>query len=120
MTPILHICEQNAWEIALDSGIYQPDSLLKDGFIHASKPDQVLRVANNFFFNRFDLILLWIDPDLVHPEIRWESPAENLPAGQETTNEVFPHIYGALNLNSVFKTSQFLPDEDGWFRNLPG
>ena len=119
MKSILHICEQNAWEFALESGIYKPDSLLQDGFIHASKPDQVLHVANNFFYNRFDLILLWIDPESVHPEIRWESPNDIFRSGQESTNDVFPHIYGALNLDSVIRTSEFLPDADGCFRNLP-
>jgi len=106
---IIHICERAAWDEAQKMGEYRPESLTVEGFIHASQPGQVLGVANRFYLNRQDLLLLWIDPQRVDPEIRYE-PAEG---------DLFPHIYGALNLEAVVAVVSFPPDADGVFRQLP-
>jgi uncharacterized protein (DUF952 family) len=106
---IVHICPSAAWEEAQKTGEYRPPSLNVEGFIHASLPEQVLAVANRFYAGRSDLQLLWIDPQRVHPSIRYE-PADG---------EMFPHIYGALNLDAVRVVCAFPHDIDGLFRQLP-
>lgn len=106
---IVHICSSKAWEVAQKSGEYRAESLKQEGFIHCSRPDQVLSVANHLYRGTSDLLLLWIDPQKVKPEIRWEVVG----------NEVFPHIYGALNTDAVLAALPFTPDNDGVFRQLP-
>jgi len=106
---IVHICQKTAWEAAQASGEYRPPSLDTEGFIHASLPEQVLSVANRFYAGQNDLLLLWIDPRRVSASIRYE-PADG---------ELFPHIYGALELDAVQVVRPFPGDAEGIFRRLP-
>ena len=116
---IVHICERPDWDAAQENGCYTPDSLSESGFIHCSRPEQVISVANEFYSRQSGLVLLWIDPEKVNAEIRWE-PAVGLPlAGNRPPEDVFPHIYGALNLDAVTSVTNFSPDGDGTFRSLP-
>jgi uncharacterized protein (DUF952 family) len=105
---IVHICEKTAWEEAQVAGEYHPRSLDTEGFIHASLPEQVLRVANRFYAGQNGLLLLWIDPQRVRAPVRYE-PADG---------ELFPHIYGALNLDAVEATQLFPCDSDGLFHHF--
>lgn len=93
MPRILHILKRTAWEAALREGVYRPDSLRSEGFIHCSTPEQLIRTANLYFAGHSDLVVLNIDPALVHAPLRWELP--------HTSESPFPHIYGALNLDAV-------------------
>ncbi len=95
MTTILHISDRADWHSAQLSGTYEADSLRSQGFIHCSRPDQVVGVANsdNRFDGQDDLVLLCIDPDIVASEIQRES----LDGG----DDLFPNIYGPLNLDAV-------------------
>jgi uncharacterized protein (DUF952 family) len=106
---ILHLCPRLAWEEAQKHGVYRADSLESEGFIHCSRPEQIIAVANAYYQALPDMLLLWIDPQKVHPEIRWEASGA----------EVFPHIYGPLNLDAVLVVRDFPPDEDGVYRVLP-
>ena len=106
---IVHICDRAAWDEAQKMGEYRPESLTVEGFIHASQPGQVLGVANRFYLGRQDLLLLWIDQERVRPDIRYE-PADG---------DLFPHIYGAINLDAVVAVFPFPPDTDGMFHQLP-
>ena len=49
MTCIFHITSEEAWNAVDDS--YRGDTLDTEGFIHCSKPDQVLRSAEKFFIS---------------------------------------------------------------------
>ncbi|WP_414620050.1 DUF952 domain-containing protein [Calothrix sp. CCY 0018] len=106
MKPIFHITPRQDWEKASSEGIYRADSLETEGFIHCSTSAQLVKVANNFFRNQKDLLLLFIDSDQVKPEIRYDSVTEN---------EKFPHIYGALNNDAVFKVIEFEAGKNGLF-----
>ncbi len=105
---LIHLCQRTAWENSQAAGEYRAASLETEGFIHCSRPEQILAVANTFYRGQVDLVLLWIDPGKVQPEIRWE----------EADNQVFPHIYGPLNLNAVLEVSALKQDEHGIFRKL--
>ena len=104
--PIVHLCLPAQWEAAQALGEYHTSSLKEVGFIHCSRPEQILGVANRYFQRTDNLALLWINPQRVESEIRWE-----LSDGQ-----VFPHIYGPINLAAVVAVSELSPDEDGVFR----
>ena len=103
---ILHITPRAAWEQARQTGAYRGDTLDSEGFIHCSTVAQVIGVANARFQGRTDLILLVIDTGRLTPALRWEA-AEH--------GELFPHIYGPLNLEAVSKVFTMEPGADGRF-----
>ncbi len=103
---IVHICTRTDWENAKETEKYQPPSLESEGFIHCSRPEQVLTVINRFYAQVPDLILLWINPNRVAAEIRWEA----------SDGDIFPHIYGPLNINEVVAVRDIFPDPDGVYR----
>ncbi len=107
MNNILHVAEQYHWDKAKALGKYRGDTLESQGYIHCSKPDQLIRVANFLFRGRTDLVLLCIDRSKVGPEIR----DENLEGG----DKLFPHIYGPLNIDAVIEVLDFKPQANGNF-----
>ena len=106
---LYHICQPQDWRAAQEAGEYSIESLFHEGFIHCSRLDQVLKVANHYFRDVQPLALLWIDPLRVRVPIKWESAGE----------EYFPHIYGPLKIEAVVAMRDFSPDPDGVFRSLP-
>lgn len=111
--PILHITSRAGWVASQPSGSYTPESFEREGFIHCSKQGQVLRVANKFYGGQHGLVLLVIDPARLGPELRWEP-------GTDASDELFPHLYGPLNLEAVTQVLEFEPDAQGHFTRLPG
>ena len=106
---IVHICRRTDWQAAQEQGEYRPGDASEAGeFVHCSRPRQALRVANFLFPGKPGLVLLWIDPQRLRSEIRWE-PAEG---------EAFPHIYGPINLEAVVEVTDFTPEADGKFWRL--
>jgi uncharacterized protein (DUF952 family) len=110
MSTILHITSRAAWNQAQREGAYRPASLASEGFIHLSKPDQVIRVANAFYRDQPDLVLLHVDPARLQAPLRYEDAAH--PAASEE-GEQFPHLYGPLNLDAVIKVTELKPGADG-------
>lgn len=108
---ILHITPRKDWEKGKATGVYRADSLKTEGFIHCSTPAQVVKTANKFFKNQTDLLLLFIDSDKVESEIIYDFVA--------VENQAFPHIYGNLNTDAVFKVIEFEPNENGLFEIPP-
>lgn len=113
MTPVAHITTRAAWAAALAAGEYMAPSLGTQGFIHASRPDagQLLAVADFLYRGHPDLVVLLIAPERLHPELRWEE--------FEPGSDLFPHLYGPVNLDAVVAVLDFPPEPDGTFR-LPG
>jgi uncharacterized protein (DUF952 family) len=111
MAIIYHITHPADWEQALRQGQYTSDSLASEGFIHCSKPGQIIDTANRYYAGQKSLLLLAIAPARVEAEIRFE----DLVGG----GELFPHIYGPLNLEAVTAVLPFEPGEEGRFTRLP-
>jgi uncharacterized protein (DUF952 family) len=106
MSTIVHIAEAAQWQRARESGSYRGDTLETEGFIHCSRPQQVVPVANAFYRGRADLVLLVIDLEQVQAEVRYEAAPEG---------ELFPHVYGPLNADAVRAVLPFAPRADGTF-----
>ena len=106
---IVHICGRSEWQEGQAAGRYRAESLDTEGFIHCSRPGQILDVANQFYVGTKDLVMLCIDPRLLDAELRWEQVGE----------DVFPHLYGAINPGAVINVREFPADDDGIFRILP-
>ena len=105
MSIILHITKRENWEEAKLRKVYRGDTLVSEGFIHCSTPRQVIKVANALFRAKKGLVLLCIDTAKVQSEIRYEGIEE----------ELYPHIYGPLNIDAVIKVLDFEPCKDGTF-----
>lgn len=104
MTIILHITRHEEWEKAKVAGFYRGDTLDSEGFIHCSTLTQVIKVANFRFRSQRDLVVLCIDSQKVEADIRYEG-----------VEDLFPHVYGALNVDAVLKVVEFAAGEDGFF-----
>jgi len=91
-----------------------------EGFIHCSTEKQVLRVANAFYHGRNDLVLLKLDEAKLKPEVRWEAPAALGAAPGISESDLFPHVFGPINLTAVASVLDFEPDSaTGTFSSLP-
>lgn len=108
MPLILHIVEKQAWRKAKEQNSYVPQSLHSEGFIHCSTPETVVEVANHLFRGQADLLLLCIDIGKVEAKVLFERVGD-----QERW--IFPHIYGALNIDAVVREVEFEPNVDGLF-----
>jgi uncharacterized protein (DUF952 family) len=90
------------------------------GFIHFSTRQQVVGTANVFYAGQCGLVLLVVDPSKLRQELRWESPAHPHPQPDSPTNsQLFPHLYGPLNLDAVVDVFDFEPDPNGKFALPP-
>jgi uncharacterized protein (DUF952 family) len=105
MNIILHITQRQQWEEAKFTQAYRGDTLDTEGFIHCSTHQQLIKVANKFFFGQKELIILCIDSDRVQSEVKYE----------DADGDKFPHIYGALNVDAVIKVIEFESGENGKF-----
>jgi phosphopantothenoylcysteine decarboxylase/phosphopantothenate--cysteine ligase len=106
---LYHLCSRSDWQTAQEAGEYRSSSLEMEGFIHTSRPDQLLAVANRYYPGKAGLVLLAIDAGRLKPALSWD----------RAEGQLFPHIYGPLNLEAVVGAQDFSPSADGAFRVLP-
>ncbi len=119
MKGITHLTTRDAWLAARRTGVYTAPSLDSQGFIHCSRPDQVVKVANAFYAAQHGLVLLVIDPSRLTSELKWEPPVHPAPGQAPVTDDLFPHLYGPLNADAVTSVLDFPPDETGRFHLPP-
>ena len=72
--------------------------MVTEGFIHCSTAAQVASSGRRHFAGQTGLVVVEIDPGKVRSELRWE--------GSEQV-EVFPHLYGPLDLDAVISVQTF-------------
>ena len=113
---IYHIATRADWERAREDGEYTTSTagrtLAQEGFIHASQAAQVAGVANAYYRDSpEELVVLVIDAGRVRAPIRYEDvPGADAP---------FPHIYGPLNTDAVIAARPLSPGADGKFTLTP-
>ena len=93
---IFHIATAADWAAATAAGSYTTSTLgrtlAEEGFIHASRREQVPGVFAGFYRDAGEpLVLLTIDTDRLTASWRED------PVGDDT----FPHVYGPLNTGAV-------------------
>ncbi len=104
---VYHIVPAAAWAQAQAEDNYSPVSIQAEGFIHCSKLDQVTGSANLFFTGQTNLKLLQITVAQLDAKLVYE----NTTGG----TELFPHLYGELNLNAVSQVFDLGTDANGQF-----
>ena len=90
---IYHVTTQKEWEQAKMNGEYKPAGFDTEGFIHCSIERQVPGVLDRFYKGQTGLVKLKIEKTKVSRPVLFELAAD--------LDELFPHIYGALNLDCV-------------------
>jgi uncharacterized protein (DUF952 family)/uncharacterized glyoxalase superfamily protein PhnB len=113
---LFHIARRDEWEAGRDAGAYRVSTLgrtlAQQGYIHLSFASQVPSVANAYYADVPDeLVLLAIDPAKLTAELVVE-PGEG-------TDERFPHLYGALVPAAVRRVTPYERGADGRFGPPP-
>lgn len=103
---IFHMCRSEEWLLSQDTGYYAGSSQdVADGFIHFSTADQIQASAAKHRTGQTGLVLLWVDPaQLSGNTLKWEKSRNDL---------LFPHLYGVLNADAVFRTDPLEIGPDG-------
>lgn len=113
---IFHITSRRAWNEAQRRGNYRPESLATEGFIHCSTISQVLPVAENFYKGQDGLVLLAVEPTLLSSDLKWEPPSDGTPPPGVPQGDLFPHIYGPINVDAVVNVVDLEQNSQGKFR----
>ena len=93
---VFHICRWIDWEIAQEKGEYRADSMQTEGFIHCSEKRQIKDTLQKCFPDERELILLHIEVRMLRSAMIYE----------EADGQMFPHIYGPINLEAIVKISK--------------
>jgi uncharacterized protein (DUF952 family) len=94
---IFHIATAADWKRTRETGTYTTSTvgrtLDQEGFIHASRRDQVQGVFDRYYAGLGEhLVLLTIDPTrLSEAEVRVEAVGD----------DAYPHVYGPVNRSAV-------------------
>jgi uncharacterized protein (DUF952 family) len=104
---IYHILAAAEWELASQNPVYASAAFATDKFIHCCKAEQLEYVAEHYFRGRQDLVILCIDAAMVTAPVKYED--------LNGEGMSFPHIYGALDTNSVRNAVPFPNSSDGKF-----
>jgi uncharacterized protein (DUF952 family) len=104
--PIIYkITPASAWREAERQGVYRGSADdLRDGYIHFSTAAQVAETARKHYFGQTALFLVAVDADALGDALRWE-PSRN--------DELFPHLYGELDLGAVTDVFDMRARSDG-------
>jgi uncharacterized protein (DUF952 family) len=102
---IYKICSASAWREAERQGVYRGSADdLRDGFIHFSTAAQVAETARKHFFGQKALFLVEVEDATLGSALRWE---------RSRNEELFPHLYGELDLGAVTAVHQLQARADG-------
>ena len=113
---IFHITSLKDWKTAQANDNYHAESLAIEGFIHCSTASQILPVAENFYKGHHGLVLLAIEPTLLSSDLKWEPPSGGIPPPGIPKEDLFPHIYGPINLDAVVNVVALDEDLQGKFK----
>jgi uncharacterized protein (DUF952 family) len=105
MPPVYKICPAPLWREAERAGRFNGSADdRRDGFIHFSTANQVAGTAEKHFAGQSDLLLVSVDADRLGIALKWE-PSRG--------GALFPHLYGALALDSVIAIEPLSVDGEG-------
>ncbi len=105
MRRIYKICPAAAWREAERQRVYRGSADdVRDGFIHFSLASQVAETAKKHFAGQPALFLIEVDAATLGEALRWE---------RSRNGELFPHLYGELDLDAVVGVREMRARSDG-------
>ena len=106
MVTIYKICAASAWREAERQGVFRGSADdARDGFIHFSIASQVAETARKHFFGQTGLFLIAVNADALDESLRWE---------RSRNDELFPHLYGELDIGMVTAVLSMHARSDGY------
>ena len=94
---IYHIVLPEDWEIWKERSFYEAPSLLTEGFIHCSFEEQLESVISRYYASA---------PELVVLKITSEKLTSKLVAEPSTGGEIYPHVYGPIDISAVVEAER--------------
>ena len=76
----------------------------RDGYIHLSTASQLAETLRKHYFGQTGLFLIAVDADALGEALRWE---------KSRNDELFPHLYGELDLGAVTDVLELRVRSDG-------
>lgn len=108
---IWHLALPEDWLAQAPTGSYRVStrgmSLDEVGFIHCSRSNQIEGVAQLFYSDLDELLMLEIDEAAIESSIIDEPPAPGV-------DEMFPHIYGPIPTTAVVNVRQWRRTSGVW------
>lgn len=105
MSTIYKVCSASAWREAERQGVFRGSADdRRDGFIHFSTAAQLAGTVAKHFAGQTGLFLIAIDADALGDALKWE-PSRG--------GELFPHLYGELDIGAVTKILDLRARSDG-------
>jgi uncharacterized protein (DUF952 family) len=105
MTTIYKICPASLWQEAEGGGTFTGSAVDRaDGFIHFSTAAQMRETAARHFAGQHDLVLVAVDGDALGSALKWEA---------SRGGDLFPHLYGSLDLKHVLRVDPLPLGNDG-------
>ncbi len=98
---MLHFTSRVEWKRGDAAGVYEPDGMAREGFVHLSFGHQLSRAATQHARGRTDLVLLVVDPAGLETDVRVEGG--------------FPHLYAPVPVSAVRLVTDLPPAADGSF-----
>jgi len=105
LSTIYKISPASLWREAERQGVFRGSADdLRDGFIHFSTAAQVAGTVAKHFAGQTGLFLIAVDADALGPALKWE---------RSRNDELFPHLYGELDLGAVTDILDLRARSDG-------
>lgn len=104
---IYHIVTKDKWEANKTKTFYTPNSYLRDGYIHCSYENQILKVAETLYRGQKGLLVLCINESKLGSLLKSEDLFK--------LNEHYPHIYGKLSIKTIEKIVELKLNNTGEF-----
>jgi uncharacterized protein (DUF952 family) len=105
--PICHLALPDEWAAAVTAGQYTMSTrgitLADEGFIHCSFAHQVLGVAQRFYGDVTELVVVRLDRTALDADLRVEPAADGV-------DELFPHLYAPIPIDAVVTTTAWRRD----------
>jgi uncharacterized protein (DUF952 family)/mannose-6-phosphate isomerase-like protein (cupin superfamily) len=90
---IYHVIDETTYNSNITNGYYSNPSVQTEGFIHFCDFNLLNAVANHYYKNETDLIILEVNPSLIESKLKYED--------LHNDGIYYPHVYGPLNLNVI-------------------
>lgn len=105
----LHLVPEPVWQAHQGAATYTAERYEEDGFIHCTDGEMnLLRVGDAFYRNDHrPYVVLVLDIDRLQAPVRYDDPAQ-----------IYPHIYGPINLDAVVAVRRVIRLADGSFSEI--
>lgn len=103
---IFHMCKRHHWQAAQACGIYRGSGDdLADGFMHFSSAGQLAESAARHRAGVEDLLLITVPAGSLGGRLKWEA---------SRGGQLFPHLYGDLEVARVASVRELPLGDDGF------